>query len=144
MTRPIEKKSLHEAAAAADGDSLRTLGHKEIGLFVVAQNLDSANDTLAVRVEGAVRTENGKVWAPMGDSEDITADGFSDRGEGVFAAYTKYRGLAINEVRAAVTDFSDGSGDGDLSVDAFILLNGDAGAAAQSYEQDNEYAEDFN
>lgn len=135
MSRPFRAQSHDAATSATAGESHETKGHTALGLFVVARNLDSANDTLDVRVE--VSPTGGDDWATVdtkkggGGSKttrlDVSVNDFEDTaGDGTFVAYLFAAGVPAEYVRANITSFTDASGS-DLEVDTYIVGAGNGG-----------------
>ncbi|MFK8213257.1 hypothetical protein [Haloferax volcanii] len=101
----------------ASGEVHRQQGYPNVSLVVVASNLDAANDALTVVLEHSARGEKWESLASIGES-DFDGEVGSIR----------LSGVALEYLRASITSFDDVSGD-DLSVDAYLLLNGNPGAA---------------
>lgn len=140
MSRPFRAQSHDAATSAATGEPHRTKGHNTLGLFVVARNLDSSNDTLGVRVE-ASPTEGQDEWATIdtkqggGGSKTTrlsmdTNDMEDTAGDGTYVGFLYAHGVPAEYVRANITDFTDNSGS-DLEVDTYIVgaNNGGTGHA---------------
>lgn len=123
MGRPVRGTTLSGATAAGAGDLVQLKGHNSVGLFVEAQNLDTANDTLDVQLEARVANE----WTSVRDDSGskaltVTTTEFEDPdGDGTFAAFVFIHGVPADEVRARITSFNNASADGDLSVDVYIM-----------------------
>lgn len=142
MARPFEKKSVKGATTATKGEGFGTQAHRDIALVAVAENLDAANDTVEIRLEGAVRVaEHEEAWASIG-SPTISASDFEQDESGHYAAYAKGDDLSINRVRAAVTSLTDAANN-DLSVDVYLTATGNASGMGASFERSGEYAEEF-
>lgn len=134
MSRPIKAQSIAGATSPGVGEGHQAKGHVTQGLFVVANGLDTANDTLDVRLE--VEGPDGE-WTPMRDEsgalvgtlsvadfEDVDGDGTT------FNAMLYVHGVPAPRVRANVTSLTDSSGS-DLSVDAYVLAANNAGTGSQ-------------
>lgn len=117
MTRPIKSLSIDQSSSTGPGRSVRSKGHPNILLFVIARNLDSANDTLTVEVE---HSPDGDTW------DSILSLSQSDIEGGTATVFES--DVPVDEVRAHITEFNDASGD-DLSVDAFVQAGGSSGSA---------------
>lgn len=128
MSRPIEKQSVSGQSSTGAGEAFSMKGHDSVGLALDTANVDTANDTLTVRLEAKV----GGTWMAVkdaaGNAVEITESDVVDGSLLVFAP-----GFAATEVRANVTSFSDASGS-DLSVDAWVLGTGNAGGEGHSAE----------
>lgn len=120
MASPVNYQSLDAAASAGAGDQTQMKGHYHLTLFVVARNLDAANDTLEVSAEGS---PTGEVWADAGTT--VAAADFSEdpANPGVYTASITLTGTYYDFVRARVADFADAA-DGDLEVDAWLMAAG--------------------
>ncbi|AGC34492.1 hypothetical protein HVTV-2_gp124 [Haloarcula virus HVTV-2] len=122
MGRPIRAEALTGATSATAGDRVQTKGHNSLGLYVVAENLDTANDTLDVRAEmqvagewSAVRDASGTVVLSLSTSDFEDPDG-----NGTYAAFVFAHGVPAEFLRARITSFTDNA-NGDLSVDAYVM-----------------------
>lgn len=136
MSRPIRKQS-HEAATGTGAGSVhKSKAHNSIGLFVVARNLDDANDTLSVRVEGSP-TDESSVWATIDTKQGgggskttrltLSTNDMEDiNGDGTYVGFLYAHGVPVEYLRANITDFADSSG-GDLEVDTYLTGVGNAG-----------------
>lgn len=134
MSRPIRNLSLSGSTSAGAGEGHGAKGHNSLGLFVVAKNLDTANDTLDVRLEAEgpdgewspLRDESGTLVGTLsvGDFTDVDGDGTT------YNAMLFIHGVPAPRIRANITSYTDSSGS-DLSVDAFVLAanNGGTGSA---------------
>jgi hypothetical protein len=122
MSRPIRAQTLSGATSPGTGEKVETKGHNSLGLFVVADSLDTGSDTLEVRLEVQVADE----WSPVRDSSgtivvSLSASDFEDPdGNGTFAAFEYAHGVPAEFARANATSLSDSAG-GDLSVDAYVM-----------------------
>lgn len=116
MSQPLNELSLDNVTGTSDGEEFASKGHTHFTLFVIAWNLDAANDTLTVRLEQSPRGDN---WAEMASLSEADFNGES--------ASTSIHGAA-EHLRASVTDFTDNSG-GDLTVEAYVLASGNIGLA---------------
>ena len=128
MSQPITKKSVDAATATTTGADTLSLGHYHLTLFVVAENLDSANDALTVALEGSPdRTHWSGVDEATADKK-ITESDFSEDPDnaGVYTASITITAAYHEHIRARVTEFTD-SANGDLSVDAWVMAAGNAG-----------------
>jgi hypothetical protein len=124
MGKPVSFQSLDAASSATTGESTQSLGHYHPTLLVVAENLDPANDTLQVDLEGA---PGGKqAWAFAGGvqaDKHIDASDFSqDPTSGNMTASVTLTGTYFPHLRARIKSFTDDA-NGDLSVDAYILAS---------------------
>lgn len=142
MSRPLKKQSVSGATSTTKGSEHFVKAHTKLGLYVVADNLDTANDTLTVRLEAGLDTDNsdGTIdqWAEIvdeaGNKAEVTASDFSDPdGDGNFAVFFVMDDIPAEIVRANVSSFTDSSG-GDLSVDAHIYTGGNADGAGHRHE----------
>lgn len=118
MTRPIKSLSVDGATSTGPGEVVQAQGHGNILVFVIARNLDAGSDSFNVELEHSLN--EGGDW----DTLETVTDGDIDE-----ETATKYlSNVAVDELRANVTEFIDASGD-DLSVDAFVSINGNPGTA---------------
>lgn len=135
MSRPIAKESISQAAGTVDGEPFATKGHNSLGLFVLARNLDTANDTLEVELQASFA---GDEWAGVvsagGDKPKLVEGDFKDPdGDGNYAAFLYAHGVPAPEVRASIISLTD-SANGDLEVDAYVHATGNAGGNGHRYE----------
>lgn len=142
MSRPFRAQSHDAATSAGAGESHESKGHNSLGLFVVARNLDDANDSLTVRVEGSPTGEGGE-WATIDTKQGGTKtqrltvdlnDMEDTDGDGTFVGFVYAHGVPAEYLRANITSFTDSSG-GDLEVDSYIMgaNNGGTGHAFDHY-----------
>lgn len=128
MTQPITKKSVDAATSAATGADTRALGHYHTTLFVVARNLDSANDSLSVVLEGSPDQQH---WTGVDEAtadKKITESDFSEDPDnsGVYTASITITGSFHEFLRVRVSEFTDSAG-GDLEVDGWLMAAGNEG-----------------
>lgn len=122
MGSPANLRSLDAVQSTGAGSHTRTKGHCHITMLVAAANLDAANDTLEVAFEGSA---DGDRWTEI---DRVTAADFnSDATSGEFTAEIGRSGRYYEFLRARVDGFTDASGDGDLSVDAWVMAGGFGG-----------------
>lgn len=133
MSRPYRELSVDGATGTGPGEEHAGKGHVTLGLFVVASNLDSANDSLTVRLE--VEGPDGE-WSPIRDKDgtvigELTQSEFEDvDGDGTtFNSFLYVHGVPAPSVRANVTSFTDAAG-GDLSVDAYVHAANNGGTGS--------------
>ena len=100
---------------------------------MVARNLDSANDTLTVLMEGS---PNQVEWASVGEASSdkkIDESDFStDPESGAETASVTFTASYHEYIRARVSSLTDNAG-GDLEVDAWIMAGGNAGQGRKGY-----------
>lgn len=135
MSRPIAKTSISEATATEEGEAFATKGHNSLGLFVLARNLDTANDTLEVELQVSFA---GDEWAGIvsagGDKPKLLEGDFKDPdSDGNYAGFLYVHGVPAPEIRAAITSFTDNA-DSDLEVDAYVHATGNAAGNGHGYE----------
>jgi len=136
--------SLDSVSSTGTGESRKTAGHPHLGLFVVAESLDAANDTLTVRGEVSHNDEDfAQIDIGTTGQEDVlTVDQTdfveSDQNPGRFVAYVTAYNVPVEHLRANVTDFTDAA-NGDLSVTAYLYLTGWTGHG-KSYEERTDLA----
>lgn len=128
MSQPITKKSVDAATATTVGADTRSLGHYHLTLFVIARNLDSANDTLTVQLEGS---PDQQYWTGVDEAvadKKITESDFTEDPDnaGTYTASITMTAAYHEHIRAHVSAFTD-SANGDLSVDAWVMAAGNAG-----------------
>ena len=134
MSRPLIQASVEGANSPVAGEAHSGKGHTALGLFVVAQGLDTANDTLDVRLEmegpkgewSPVRDKDGTVVGTLNVSDftDIDGDGTT------YNAMLYVHNVPAPRIRANITSLTDSSGS-DLSVDAYVLAANNTGAGSQ-------------
>lgn len=123
MGKPVNLPSIEAAQGTTTGESTQSLGHYHITLFAVARNLDPANDTLTVDIEGS---PNGDEWAFAGgvqSDKHLTASDFSqDPTSGYYTGSVTLSGSYFPYLRARVAEFADAA-DADLEVDAYVIAS---------------------
>lgn len=130
MSRPIKKQSHEGAQSTGAGESHRAKGHNSVGLFVVVENLDAANDTVDVELQ--VEGPDGE-WAPIRDGSgaqvgEITTSEFAnEEGSVNDTAMVYVHGVPAPKLRANITGFNDAGGEGDLAVDTYVLAANNGG-----------------
>lgn len=125
MSSPRNLHSVEGASGTTTGREVRANGHYHVTLFVAADQLDTANDTLTVTIEGS---PNGTNWTNLGeinsakkiDETDVTQD---PDNAGVYTGSLHITGAYHEMYRARVSDYTDSSG-GDLVVDAWVMASG--------------------
>ena len=129
MAKGKRFQSIAEATSAVSGDGTKTAGHPFIGLFVVANNLDTANDTLSVKGEVSIDdshyTSINVGTTGQTDTLSLSASDFeqSDSDSTVYTAFKSVHSVPVEYVRANIDDFVDNA-DSDLSVDVYLFLGG--------------------
>lgn len=132
--------SLQDVQSAQAGASRKTAGHLALGLWVVANNLDPANDTVKVRGEVSPNdTHYHPVDIGTTQNDDVlsvtTADFVqSDADNSVYVAYIQAHNVPVEHLRANLTSYTDSSTENDLSVTAYLFLGGWAGRG-KSYNE---------
>lgn len=143
MSRPIRKKSHDAVSSAGAGEVHETKAHNSLGIFVVARNLDTGNDTLDVRVE-ASPTNTGSEWATIDTKQggggskttrlSVDVNDFEDTdGDGTYVAFLYAHGVPVEYVRANITTFTDAAGS-DLEVDSYIVAANNTSGRGHSFE----------
>jgi len=128
MAKHRRVDSIVGATSTGAGDDEKTRGHTKHGLWVQAQNLDPANDTLEVRGEVS---PDGDVFAPVDSGApaqdnvlSLTASDLYDTEDpDVMAGYIQHNDTPAEHIRANVTSFTDDAGS-DLSVTAYVFIGG--------------------
>jgi len=135
--------SLESATSSGPGEARKTAGHPHLGLFVIARNLDTANDTLEVR--GEVSPDDDEYaqvdigTTGQDDALSVSTSDFEDQdGDGTYAAFVTAHNVPVEYVRANITNFTD-SADGDLEVDVYVYLTGWTGHG-KSYNERTDFA----
>lgn len=137
MSRPIRKQSHSAATAAGAGESHAAKAHNSLGIFVVAANLDTANDTLDVRLEA--EGPDG-VWSPIKNESGtqvgaLSVSDFVDvNGDGTYTAMLYVHGVPAPSIRAnitALTDSATGTSSTDLDVDTYVMAANNGGTGHQ-------------
>jgi len=135
MPRQHKCRSINDATGTAVGSDFESRGHNSIGLFVIAENLDSANDTLEVVVDAAHEAEadgaDRQYAGPalqsgsgpgstqkLGLNETDLAD---PDGDGTFTGFVYGHGIPAEHFRARISSFTD-SANGDLVVSAWLYF----------------------
>lgn len=128
MARPFTAQSHASATSAGVGEQHESKGHNSIGLFVVARNLDPANDTVEARIEGSPTGNDGE-WALIETRQggsvttrlSLTTNVFDDpEGDGTYVGYIYAHGVPVEYLRVNLTSFTD-SANSDLEVDTYIV-----------------------
>lgn len=134
MSRPYREKSLDAATATGPGEEHAGKGHVTLGLFVVADGLNTGGgDAFTVRLE--VEGPEGE-WSPILDESDGTVLGELTEaetndvdGDGTtFNAFTRIHGVPAPSVRANMTAYTDG-GSG-FTVDAYVHAANNGGTGS--------------
>lgn len=120
MSRPIEKQSHDRATATGPGEACFSKGHSALALAVYAENLDTSNDSLRVRLE----VEAGGTWHAIHDEQgnrvgELTVSNLESDGTGMLYLSN----VPAPRIRANVVSFTDAADD-DLAVDTFVLGTG--------------------
>lgn len=135
MTRQHKCRSINDATGATNGTDFESRGHNSIGLFVIAENLDSGNDTLEVVVDAAHEAEaDGNERQYAGPAlQSGTGPGKTQRlgldetdladpdGDGTYTGFVYGHGVPAEHFRARIVSFSD-SADADLTVSAWLYF----------------------
>lgn len=141
MSRPLKKQSHSSATATGGGTETFIRGHTKLGLYVTAANLDTANDTLDVRLEAGLDldTTDGAIdqWSEItneaGNDPTVGVSDFSDPdGDGTFTAFVVMDDIPAEIVRANITAITDAA-NGDLSVDTHIFAAGNADGTGHTF-----------
>lgn len=124
MARPIQQRSLDGATSATAGAQVETGGRITASLFVVAENLDPANDTLEVELNASMDGNNwdgvSRLQTAEGEGSNLIASDFTNKdGDGAHAAFVSVHGVAARYLRADIAEYTDSSA-GDLSVTAWV------------------------
>lgn len=130
--------SLQGATSTGAGRSEKTRGHGEIGLFVVAENIDPGQDTLRVVVEFSVEGIHFAQSIRRQTAEDaleLTQDDLeqSDNNASVYVGHIADHNLHAEHIRANITGYDDVSAD-ELTVDAYVFIGGWTGRG-KSYKE---------
>lgn len=142
MSRPQKKQSHDGATATGTGESHYTRAHTAVGVFVVASNLDPANDTLTVKLDGGFEgtgttgADGTDYLAPLNDGSgdlSISAGDMVDRGDGTYYGFVWASNVPAEKVRARISEFSASGG---LSVDTYCLMSNNASGGGHSFESD--------
>lgn len=123
MSRPYREKSLDAVTTTGPGEGYAGKGHVTLGLFVVANGLNTGGgDAFTVRLE--VEGPEGE-WSPIYDDSgnilgELTATEAVDvDGDGTtYNAFIRIHGVPAPSVRANLTTYTDG-GSG-FTVDAYV------------------------
>lgn len=124
--------SLENAQSAGPGNGTKTAGHDEIGLFVIAQNFDPANDSLTVTAEVSADDQHyaSVDIGTTGQTEIMRMSGDdweqSMTDDTVYVGYRAGHNIPVEYVRARIVDFTDAA-DNDLSVTAYVFMGGWSG-----------------
>lgn len=139
MSRPGKKQSHDGATTTGPGDGHYTRAHTAIGVFVVARNLDPANDTLTVALECGFEYEGTDHYGLVFNgtsSKQIEDSDFQDvDGDGNYEMLLWGSNIPAEKARANITEFTDSAG-GDLEVDTYILLSNNASGGGHSFNPD--------
>jgi len=128
MSRPIKNPQFTGATSTGKGSPVRQKGHNSLGLFVATSNLDTANDTVEVRVEVS---PNGDDWSEIreqgNDRAVIKTGDLDENGNGA----VKIHGAPFEWFRARIVTLDDAA-NSDLTVDAWIFAGNNAQGAGHS------------
>jgi hypothetical protein len=120
MSRPIQKKSIEGATSTRLGSQVETGGRVSFSLYVIAREYSKESDSVEVRLEGSMESEN---WTPLrqiGDMVTVSDSELTDPGgSGTFAGIATVHGQPVRYIRANVVSFTDSAGD-DLEVDVWV------------------------
>lgn len=128
--------------SAGAGDSQQSRQHTTIGLWVEATNLDSASDTLEVRVEASPDDTH---YAPIDSAAPAVTDALSYTAgdltqsaadNSVYVGYKVLNNVSVEYVRSNITSFTDDAG-GDLEVTTYIFIGGWTGSGKSFAERED-------
>ena len=135
MSQPLSWASHENQSSTGPGDSEQTRGHIAFGLYVLAENLDTTNDTIEVRLEGS---DTDSHYSPLNrgapavdNAASVTTADFvqSTEDNTKYSAYVATNSYPIEWLRANITSFTDNA-DGDLSVTTKVYVGGWTGSGA--------------
>lgn len=139
MSRPLKAQSHDGATSAEAGEDHYTKAHTAIGIYVQANNLEPANDTLTVSLEVGFEYDGTDYFGPIttGSSDrKISESDFSDDdGDGNYEALLWASNVPAEKIRARITDFTDDA-NGDLTVDTYILVSNNASGGGHDFQSD--------
>jgi len=132
MPRQHKCLSVDSATSTVHGEVFESRGHNSVGLFVVARNLDPANDTVEVVLEASHTDESMSSYehgavrrpgAPGGSNVvGINASELSGRhGDGTYSGFAYAHGVPAEHFSAHITSFTDNA-NGDLEVDVWLYF----------------------
>lgn len=137
--------SLENATSTGPGESRKTAGHPQLGLYVVAEGLDPTNDTLEVRGEVSHNNEDfTHVNIGISQNDDVlkvsTQDFVeSDVNSGVYTAYRQAHNVPVEYLRANIISYQDNDATADIAVTAYLYVTGWTGAG-KSYNERTDFA----
>lgn len=140
MSRPGIKQSNDGATTAEVGESHFTRAHTAIGVLVVAQNLDTANDTLEVVLEAGFNYDGTQVFTPLLRRDDtqvrLSVSELTDNdGDGTYTGLVWESNVPAEQIRARIESLTDSAND-DLSVNTYVVMSNNASGGGHSFEQD--------
>jgi hypothetical protein len=141
MSRPGIKKSNDGATATGAGESHFTRAHTAVGVLVVAQNLDAANDTLEVVLEAGYNYNGSDYFTPLLRRDDtevsLTVSEMTDNdSDGTYTGMVWESNAPVEQLRARISAFTDNA-NGDLSVDTYVVMSNNASGGGHSFEEDS-------
>jgi hypothetical protein len=133
MPRQHKCRSVDSATSTTEGTAHASRGHNSIGLFVIAKNLDTSNDTLEVVLDAVHTDENasGEKTGPVRRSDGgpgstsrvgVNTSDFADPdGNGTYSVFAYAHGVPAEHFAARVSSFTDNA-NGDLEVTAWLYF----------------------
>lgn len=134
MARPQRRKVLDGVASETASEAIHSKGHNSVGVFILAENLDTSNDTLQMQLEVVNEDDSGTSYAgPILDAEadaglEWNASNFEDTdGDGNYTLFAYGHGIPGEQWRVNITSFTDNA-NSDLAVTAWIHTTGWTGS----------------
>lgn len=122
MANPVNLLSVSGATSTEAGDDNRARGHYHLTLHANAANIDTANDTLTVELQGSPDGSSWDTLASLNESQfDSDLLGTTDP-----TASTTVTAAYYEHLRCVISAFTDAA-NGDLTVDAWVMAAGNAG-----------------
>lgn len=140
MSRPGIKQSNTGATTTGAGDEHYTRAHTAVGVLVVAQNLDTTNDTLEVVLEAGFEYNGTKYFTPLLRRDDtevgLTISEMTDNdGNGTYTGMVWESNVPAEILRARIESLTDNA-DSDLSVDTYVVMSNNASGGGHNFEED--------
>lgn len=140
MSRPGIKQSHGGATTTGTGEDHYTRSHTAVGVLVVAENLDAANDTLEVVLEAGYEYKGRKYFTPLlrRDNTEVgltTTDLTDNDGNGTYTGMVWESNAPVEILRGRIESLTDAAG-ADLSVSTYVVMSNNASGGGHNFEED--------
>lgn len=133
MAHPVNQRSHDGATATGAGNEASRKGHQHCTVFILAENLDTANDTLTVETEASPTGESPDVGPEAWETVDTaSAADFTEDPDnpGNYVYSVTFSGSYHEYLRTRVDAFTDSAG-GDLVVTSWVMAAGYPASSGQ-------------